>query len=109
MKQLMYVEKKKGAEPGPGCIAWVELTRSKRGYRLDGRLLQRCSGYKYNCIDADSGERYWVSGPKRDGRDCLYGGSISIDDDARLEYWITVRKLPQCVTLATSTASARRG
>jgi hypothetical protein len=44
-----------------------------------------------------SGEDYWISGPKRNGGDALYGGSapIEIDDDIREEYWRDIRRQPE--------------
>jgi hypothetical protein len=43
-----------------------------------------------------TGDEYWVSGPKRDGTDRLYGERIpvAIDDDVREEYWTEVRGRP---------------
>jgi hypothetical protein len=94
MKRIMYIEAKGGGLDGPGRIGWVEFSKSKRSYHYAGRMLHRCAGYKYNCVDAESGETFWVSGPKRDGSDKLYGGVVEIDDDARVEYWKTIRRKP---------------
>jgi len=94
----MYSECKGGELDGPGRIGWVEVTRSTRSYRYNGKLLQKVNGYKYNCVDAETGERYWVSGPKKNGEDKLYGGIVHIDEDAREEYWLKIRRLPQFVT-----------
>ena len=106
MKRIMYIESKQGGVDGPGRIGWVEFSKSKRSYRYAGRLLQRCAGYKYNCIDAETGAEYWVSGPKRDGTDKLYGGTVEIDDDARVEYWTSVRRMPECAHLTSYRAAA---
>jgi hypothetical protein len=38
-----------------------------------------------------TGERYWISGPKKDGTDRLYGGVVEIDEDARVDYWTEIR------------------
>lgn len=96
MKRIMYVECKSGGVDGSGRIGWVELSRSARSFYYAGMRLQKTkSGYKYNCVDVDSGDRYWISGPKKDGTDRLYGGVVEIDDDARLEYWTTIRNSPE--------------
>ena len=97
MKRVMYVEYKGGELDGPGRIAWVELSRSRRAYRYRGRLLHKVAGCKYNCVDAETRERYWISGPKKNGEDKLYGGVVEIDEDAREEYWVRVRGLAERV------------
>jgi hypothetical protein len=95
MKRIMYIECKSGGSDGPGRIGWVEMSRSTRSYYYAGRRFQKTkSGYKYNCLDAETGEEYWISGPKKNGTDKLYGGVVEIDEDARVEYWTTVRKRP---------------
>lgn len=88
----MYVENKSGGLAGAGRIGWVELSRTGRSFTYRGlRLLKVGSGYKYNCIDEETGDTWWVSGPHRDGADMLYGGIVEIDEDARAEYWTTIR------------------
>jgi hypothetical protein len=57
------------------------------------------SGYKYNCVDEETGDNYWVSGPHKDGADKLYGGVVEIDEDARVEYWLRIRERPSLVHL----------
>ena len=97
MKRIMYIERKDGELDGPGRIGWVELTRSRRAYRYQGKLLHKVVGYKFNCVEDGTGEEYWVSGPKKNGEDKLYGGVVHIDEDAREEYWLKIRALPQFV------------
>lgn len=81
MRRIMYVENKSGGLDGSGRIGWVELSRSRHTYTYDGRALAKTgSGYKYNCIDVENGDRYWVSGPRKDGADKLYGGVVQIDE-----------------------------
>ncbi len=95
MRRIMYVENKLRGLDGDARIGWVELSRSGRTYFYRGRELQKTkSGYKYNCIDVENGDRYWVSGPHRDGADRLYGGVVQIDEDARAEYWTKIRSCP---------------
>jgi hypothetical protein len=95
----MYVEVKNALD-GPGRIGWVELSRSGRSYVYQGqRLAKTKSGYKYNCFNEETGAHYWVSGPRKDGADKLYGGVVQIDEDARVEYWLKVREKPSLVHL----------
>lgn len=96
MKRIMYIECKGGGLDGPARIGWVEFSRSGRSlYYAGKRLAKTKSGYKYNCFDVETGECYWISGPKRNGADKLYGGVVEIDEDAREEYWTTIRQAPQ--------------
>ena len=100
MKRIMYIENKAGGLSGSGRIGWVEMSRSTRSYTYAGkRFLKTKSGYKYNCLEEETGARYWISGPKKKGGDTMYGGIIDIDDDARLEYWTEVRGQPECIHL----------
>lgn len=107
MRRIMYVENKCGGLDGSGRIGWVELSRSRQTYTYGGRSLAKTgSGYKYNCIDVENGDRYWVSGPRRDGADKLYGGVVEIDEDARVAYWTEVRGRPDLVNLTEYRAGA---
>jgi len=97
MLRVMYIEDKSAGLEGAGPIGWVEITRTGRSYRYNGKLYKRCAGYKTNCIEEGTDRDFWVSGPKKNGRDRLYGGIVEIDDDANKEYWINVRKMPEMV------------
>ena len=94
MKRIMYIECKGGGLEGT-AIGWSSSRDSRRSYYYAGRRFKKTkSGYKYNCLDAETGEAYWISGPKEDGTDRLYGGVVEIDEDAREEYWTSVRGDP---------------
>ena len=83
MRRIMYVECKVGGLEGVGRIGWVTLSKSRQSYWYQGRELGKTKGgYKYNCVDAETGDECWVSGPRKDGADKLYGGVVQIDDDA---------------------------
>lgn len=98
MKRIMYIECKDGGLDGSGRIGWVELSRTARSYVYKGRRFNKTkSGYKYNCIEEETGAAYWISGPKKRGGDRLYGGIVEIDADARVEYWTKIRCLPESV------------
>jgi hypothetical protein len=100
MKRIMYIECKDGRLDGSGRIGWVELSRTARSYVYNGKRFNKTkSGYKYNCIEEETGAIYWISGPKKRGGDRLYGGVVEIDEDARVEYWTKIRRLPQSVEL----------
>jgi hypothetical protein len=102
MKRIMYIENKTDSLIGPGRIGWVETSRSKRSYTYGGKRFNKTTGYKYNCIEEESGALYWISGPKRRGGDALYGSTFDIDEDARIEYWTGVRGQPEFIHLKQS-------
>jgi hypothetical protein len=100
VKRIMYIERKDGKPDGQGRIGWVELSRTARSYVYNGKRFNKTkSGYKYNCIEEDTGATYWISGPKKRGGDRLYGGVVEIDEDARVEYWTRIRHSPESVHL----------
>ena len=71
VKRIMYIERKDGKPDGQGRIGWVELlTGAARSGVYNGkRFLKTKSGYKYNCIEEETGATYWISGPKKRGGD----------------------------------------
>ncbi|MHB8872851.1 MAG: hypothetical protein ACYC8T_04120 [Myxococcaceae bacterium] len=50
-------------------------------------------GFKSNYVDLETGDEYWISGPRRDGQDQLYASNVrtEIDEDVRTEYWAEIR------------------
>jgi hypothetical protein len=95
MKRIMYIECKAQGLDGPGRIGRVGFSRSRQSFYYAGKRFKKTSGYKYNCFDVETGENYWISGPKRNGQDKLHGGVVEIDEDARIEYWIKIRNIPE--------------
>jgi hypothetical protein len=77
------------------------VTCSKTGstvyYRGKAFQSLKGAGFKANYYDVETGEHYWISGPRRDGEDALYTTNIAtdIDEDIREEYWVTIRKKPE--------------
>jgi hypothetical protein len=99
----MYIEDKSRGRHDAGRIGWVEMSRSTRSYTYAGRrFLKTKSGYKYNCIEEETGAAFWISGPKKRGGDQLYGGTFEIDEDARIEYWTTIRGRRESTSLTQS-------
>ncbi len=101
MKRIMYLEHKGSNLSGVGRIGWVDLSKSRRSYHYENETLQKCVGYKYNAFNVETGVRYWISGPRRDGNDHLHGGRVEIDEDARVEYWSSIRKKPELTHLTS--------
>ena len=94
--RIMYMENKAESLSGPARIGRVTFSKSRRTIYYGGRAYQRVMGYKYNHVDAETGDEYWISGPRKDGEDRLYGEAkpVDIDDDVREEYWVKIRRLP---------------
>lgn len=94
--RVMYVEcKSTKGDYGRARICRVTFSHSGRTIYYGGLKLQRstqtvCGG---NYVDANSGLEYWVSGPKRSGKDRHWagGGDVRIDPDVVDEYWRDVR------------------
>ena len=94
----MYIESKAGGLTGPARIGRVTFSKTGRTLYYRGLSFRSLngSGFKANYYDVDTGEEYWISGPKKDGSDRLYGERIpvEIDDDVRDEYWRAIRSQP---------------
>jgi hypothetical protein len=106
-RRLMYVEDKSQAVDGRGRIGWVDTVATCRAYRYAGRAFQKQNSGSYNCFDAGTGELALIAEPRVSGRDKLNGGIVDIDDDAREEYWLRVRKQPHNVHLSFFLADPR--
>jgi len=94
--KIMYIEPGGGLARSGGKIGRVTFSKSGRTLRHGNRSFQTLDGdgYKENYFDIETGERYWISGPRRDGNDALYPMTIEIEEDVREEYWCEIRKLP---------------
>ncbi len=95
----MYVEDKSGGLVGDARIGRVTFSKTDRTIYYKGRSFQSLKGrgFKANYYDIETGDEYWISGPKRNGCDSLYGGATptEIDDDVRVEYWRDIRRMPE--------------
>lgn len=80
---------------GPARIGRVTFSKTGRTLEYRGQKFQKCKGgYKWNHFDVETGEHYWISGPRKDGQDRLYPKSsvpVEIDEDVREEYWTRIR------------------
>lgn len=97
--QIMYIERKAGELTGDARIGRVTFSKTWKTVYYQGKALKRLSqgGFKSNYYDTETGEDYWISGPKKDGNDRLYGKRvpIEIDEDVREEYWCEIRNQPE--------------
>jgi hypothetical protein len=94
--RIVYIENKSEGLDGPACISRVTFSRSGKAILWNGRELHSLAGrgFKANYFDVRTGERFWISGPRKDGADHLYapaGAPIPVDVDVREEYWTKIR------------------
>ena len=102
--RIMFIENKSTGLTGPARIGRVSFSKTGRTLYYQGRKFQSLKGgYKANYFDVESGDQYWISGPKRNGQDFLYGGGgAEIDEDCREEYWTRIRRQPERAKSKTS-------
>jgi hypothetical protein len=94
--RIMYMENKSAGLSGPARIGRVTLSNSGKSLSYAGRTFQslKGAGFKANYFDIESGEEFWISGPRKDGADRLSAGSaapVDIDADVTEEYWRDIR------------------
>jgi hypothetical protein len=108
--RIMYIENKGGkvvetwggqslheaSLTGLGRIGRVTFSKTGRSLTYGGKSFSRAAGFKANYV-CETGEWFWISGPKKRGGDALYATNIptEIDEDVRDEYWTEIRKQPE--------------
>ncbi len=97
--RIMYIERKAGQLTGEARIGRVTFSKTGRTLYYGGKAFRSLNGagFKANYYEVESGEEYWISGPKRNGQDRLYGERVpvEIDDEVREEYWTVIRRQPE--------------
>jgi hypothetical protein len=97
--RVMYIECKAAGLNGPARIGRVTFSKTGKGIYYRGHFFHslKGQGFKANFRNEQTGEEYWISGPRRDGQDRLYVSNIpvEIDEDVREEYWTQIRKEPE--------------
>jgi hypothetical protein len=125
--RVMYIESKGGGfvDPygygprsvggglhGPARIGRVTFSRTGSTLHYGGKSFQslKGSGFKANYYCVETGEQYWISGPRRDGTDRLYKSDwpVEIDEDVREEYWTEIRKRPELKDHSTTSLSTTK-
>jgi len=86
----MYIENKSRGLNGPAVIGRVYFSKSGKTLYYKGLRFQslKGAGFKANYYETSSGEEYWISGPRKDRNDRLYGGNrgVLVDAEVREEY-----------------------
>lgn len=81
MKLLKYIELKSGhSDNGPAWIGYVTPSKTRRTLYFNGRGLMKLKGQRRgesggNYVDMETGESFWISGVKKNGRDRHWAGS----------------------------------
>jgi hypothetical protein len=95
----MYIECKAEGLSGEARIGRVTFSKTGKTVYYRGRSFGTLAGrgFKANYADLETGDMYWISGPRKDGTDRLYGErkAVEIDEDVREEYWTRIRGLPE--------------
>lgn len=94
--RIMYIESKAEGLNGTARIGRVTFSKTGQTIYYRGLEFMRIKGFKANYLEVGSGAEYWISGPRKDGRDRLYSGrvAVEIDEDVREEYWTKIRGRP---------------
>ncbi|WP_282605119.1 1-deoxy-D-xylulose-5-phosphate synthase [Pelagibius sp. Alg239-R121] len=93
--RIMYIENKSEGLEGPARKGRVYFSKSGKSLYYCGLMFQSLSGagIKANYFEVESGEHYWISGPRKDQNDRLYGGNkgVVVDSDVLDEYDALIR------------------
>ncbi|MFC3153484.1 1-deoxy-D-xylulose-5-phosphate synthase [Litoribrevibacter euphylliae] len=88
--KIMYIEDKSEGLEGEARIGRVYFSKSGKTLYYKGMKFQslKGSGFKANYFETESGDHFWISGPRKDQNDRLYGGNsgVEIDKDVQEEY-----------------------
>ncbi len=84
MKRVMWIKHKLEGLAGPARIEWVEVKEKGKRLEYQQQVFRslRGRGYKSNYFDMKTGEEYWISGCRKDGRNALYNTNVEIDESA---------------------------
>ena len=101
--RIMYIELKSGQgheghdDSGPARIGRVTFSQTGRTIHYRGHKFRTFRGFCGNYRDVETGDEYWISGPKKNGEDRhpVGSGPVVIDEDVREEYWMGIRKQPE--------------
>ncbi len=88
--RIMYIEDKSEGLEDPARIGRVYFSKTGKTLYYRGRRFRSVKGrgFKHNYQDIETGEQFWISGPRKDRQDRLHGGQlgVEIDEEVREEY-----------------------
>ena len=93
--KIMYIEDKSGGLEGDARIGRVYFSKTGKTLYYKGRKFQslKGAGFKSNYFDVETKGEFWISGPRKDRNDRLYGGNLGVvvDEDVKEEYEIFLK------------------
>lgn len=88
--RIMYIEDKSQGLVGAARVGRIHFSQSGKTLYYRGQRFQslKGNGFKANYFDVETQEEFWISGPRKDREDRLYGGhrDVQIDDDVKEKY-----------------------
>jgi hypothetical protein len=107
----MWIENKSGGTglSGPARIGRVAYSKSGKSIKYKELTFQSLKGmgFKANYYETESGDKYWISGCRKDGMDALYNTEVEIDQDVLEEYWVEIRGLPENIGISSYFAKGK--
>ncbi len=81
---LKYIELKSGFnDNGPAWLGKVTQSKSGKSIYFNGKCFKKhAGGISGNHLDVETGEEYWISGIKKNGKDRHWAGSGKITIEA---------------------------
>ena len=84
IKDLMYIELKSGySDDGPAWIGYVKTSKTRKTVYFNDHAFQKAIGGSSNYIDVENGDRYWITGLKKDESNRHWAGHGKITIDRR--------------------------
>lgn len=88
--KMMYIENKSNGHSGDAWIGYVEYSKSRQTLYFNNQALKKLKtkGIIGNYFDIETGDEYWISGVKKNGKDRHKNGNgkIMIDKKVVEEY-----------------------
>ncbi len=88
--RIMYIEDKGDGLEGDARIGRVYFSKTGKTLYYKGMQFQSLKGrgFKANYFETKTGNHYWISGPRKDCHDRLYGGNsgVLVDVEVYDEY-----------------------
>lgn len=83
--KIMYIELKSGyKDNGPAWIGRVAISKSGQTVYFDNKAFKKANGIRGNFYNLETGDEYWISGVKKDGRDRHWAGNGKIMIDRKI-------------------------